>query len=366
MQNTTNVLMIKQSRMTAETPYLPTVAVAVTELFKLVVCCCVIFWDRGEDGGHRSLGGLLRVVRAYTVDAPCDALKVAVPAFIYTIQNNLLYVAVQNLSPGVFQCTYQLKILTTAVFSVVMLGRKLSGVKVGALFVLLLGVVCVQLKPEDLARILGTAGADAAEAAAAETDEAGRRLLLGGGRELGQQVVARPMVGLAAALTATCTSAFAGVYFEKILKRTKASLWIRNIQLGLFGFLIGVAGVYAKDGAAVRDPARGGLFQGFTPLVWGVVLVQGAGGLLVAVVVKYADNILKGFATSVAIILSAVASIYLFGFEITNIFSVGTALVITSVFMYGNDKLVKDKCAAACGRGNQSARGYEMVSQQQA
>lgn len=39
-------------------------------------------------------------------------------------------------------------------------------------------------------------------------------------------------VGLMAVLTACFSSGFAGVYFEKILKETKQSVWIRNIQLG--------------------------------------------------------------------------------------------------------------------------------------
>lgn len=41
-------------------------------------------------------------------------------------------------------------------------------------------------------------------------------------------------VGLMAVLTACFSSGFAGVYFEKILKETKQSVWIRNIQLGKF------------------------------------------------------------------------------------------------------------------------------------
>ncbi len=39
-------------------------------------------------------------------------------------------------------------------------------------------------------------------------------------------------VGLMAVLMACVSSGFAGVYFEKILKETKQSVWVRNIQLG--------------------------------------------------------------------------------------------------------------------------------------
>jgi len=39
-------------------------------------------------------------------------------------------------------------------------------------------------------------------------------------------------IGLMAVVVACLTSGFSGVYFEKILKGSKTSLWIRNIQLG--------------------------------------------------------------------------------------------------------------------------------------
>lgn len=39
-------------------------------------------------------------------------------------------------------------------------------------------------------------------------------------------------VGVMAVLMACISSGFAGVYFEKILKETKQSVWVRNIQLG--------------------------------------------------------------------------------------------------------------------------------------
>lgn len=56
--------------------------------------------------------------------------------------------------------------------------------------------------------------------------------------------------------------------------------------------------------------------------------------MLVAVVVKYTDNILKGFATSASIITSSLLSIALFGFEPTFLFVVSASMVIYSMYLY--------------------------------
>jgi len=77
-----------------------------------------------------------------------------------------------------------------------------------------------------------------------------------------------------------------------------------------------------------------GIFYGYNWLVWGVVLMQAAGGLVVAVVVKYADNILKGFATSLSIVLSSIVAFYLSGFLPSLQFMGGTVVVLFSVYLY--------------------------------
>lgn len=132
-------------------------------------------------------------------------------------------------------------------------------------------------------------------------------------------------------------SGLAGVYFEKILKGSDVSVWIRNIQLGVFGMFFGFLTMYASDGPEVTAK---GFFHGYTSMVWTAITVQSAGGLIVALVVKYADNILKGFATSSAIVISCIVSMALFDFQLTMLFALGSALVIFSIFLYLKPDLI--------------------------
>ena len=73
----------------------------------------------------------------------------AVPSFVYTIQNNLLYVGATHLDAATCQVTYQLKILTTALFSIALLRKKISAVQWVSLFMLFVGVALVQLAQLD-------------------------------------------------------------------------------------------------------------------------------------------------------------------------------------------------------------------------
>jgi solute carrier family 35 (UDP-sugar transporter), member A1/2/3 len=68
-----------------------------------------------------------------------------VPALAYAIQTVLLYIGLEHLDAGTYSVTYQLKILTTAFFSVLLLKRRLSIVQWMSLFFLLAGVAIVQI-----------------------------------------------------------------------------------------------------------------------------------------------------------------------------------------------------------------------------
>ena len=67
-----------------------------------------------------------------------------------------------------------------------------------------------------------------------------------------------------------------------------------------------------------------------------VISLQAAGGLVVAATIKYADNILKGFATSVSILVSTAWSyLFLDDLDLGPRFLAGAGLVIAATFLYG-------------------------------
>lgn len=59
-----------------------------------------------------------------------------------------------------------------------------------------------------------------------------------------------------------------GVYFEKVLKSSDTSLWVRNIQMYLSGIVVTLIVVYVKDGDKVLEK---GFFFGYTAWVCFVV-----------------------------------------------------------------------------------------------
>ena len=119
------------------------------------------------------------------------------------------------------------------------------------------------------------------------------------------------LMGLFFILTAAGCSSLAGVYFEKILKGCKVSLWTRNLQLAFYSVLTGLAALYMSEtDRAIVDK---GFFHGYTNLTWVCILMNAYGGLLVGCVIKYADAVLKDVAIGASICLSTLGSVWQLG-----------------------------------------------------
>jgi len=282
--------------------------------------------DDGHDTNTTPPNQSNETFREYLRDQLQFDFRMAWIALLYTVQKNLLYVALSNLDAAVFQVTYQAKILPIALFSVLLLKRKLSKQKIGGLLLLTLGVALVQL--------------DKVEENASKSYQEQHQ-----------------WVGVLAVLGACCTSGFGGVYFELVLKPHQEdnnagpppSVWAKNVQLSTFALIIALTTAFIKDHKAILSD---GFFQGYSPLVLLVITLEAGGGLVVAAVIKYADNILKSFATAVSIVTSTIVSMWVFGFIVSKLFIEGTLLVFIAIGLYSRTE-------GASSNSSSSAEGTE-------
>lgn len=225
-------------------------------------------------------------------------------AGIYAAMNILSFVAFQGIGAGEFTVCAQLKVLTTAGFSVIVLGTTLSGTKWRALAVLVLGCILVA-SPS----------------------------LQGNDNERDASIVA---LGYSAVLSEVVLSGFASIYFEKIVKSTTEiiTIWERNFQLSVYSI-----GMYSLFILLERSPRRNA-WDNWSSLTVIVATLGAAGGILVAATLKYADAILKTLATAGSIVISTVLGHFLLAGPLDIVMALGAIAVIMSIFNYTMDTSV--------------------------
>lgn len=132
-------------------------------------------------------------------------------AAIYGAMNILSFVSLRNIGAGLFTIFAQTKILTTAVFSTIILSKTYSTTKWRALLALSLGVLLFSEPVWNAADNGSVAGTD-----------------------LGNVVI-----GVGAVIIEVTLSGFASIYFEKVIKTDplQLNIWERNFQLALVRLL---------------------------------------------------------------------------------------------------------------------------------
>lgn len=329
--------------------YLPSTAVLLVEVLKLVVSLSMALYQLPE---YRHSGPSSKLFMSlYGSIFSSDSWKLIIPAALYTLQNSLVYIAIGNLSAASFQVTYQLKILTTVLFSIILLGKRINSKQWLALVLLTIGVAIVQTGGElpanmasladikaRISMLLLSSQSDPSGAAVELSRLSGRLQQSGLDNSFNPISLAGPVMdaskGLLAVVAASLTSGLTGVYFEKVIKDSlgSVSLWTRNVQLSFFSlFPALIIGVWWQDG---REISINGFFVGYNWIVWTTIALQAFGGIMVAVCITYTDNIAKNFAASFSIVVSCVLSAIFFESPLTLNFMMGTATVLLAVYLY--------------------------------
>jgi solute carrier family 35 (UDP-sugar transporter), member A1/2/3 len=239
----------------------------MAELIKMVAASWYTITDTEKsDAQGQGIDKLLWLIR--------NSGKMLVLAAIYGAMNILSFIALQYIGAGEFTICAQLKILTTAGFSVLILRTTLSWTRWRALALLVLGCTLV------------------ASPTFTSPSQKSREVYLS-------------IFGYVAVLTEVALSGFASIYFEKVVKSTSevVTIWERNVQLGFYSIIMyAMIIVYEwTDSTNTRAP-----WSNWSFLTLMVSMLGAGGGLLVAATLKYADSIMKTLAAAGAIVLSTV------------------------------------------------------------
>lgn len=75
----------------------------MAEISKVVTCLLIVFYQQSWD-----IGKTVKTLETEIVHKSMETIKTSVPAILYTIQNNLLFLALSNLDAATFQVITEL------------------------------------------------------------------------------------------------------------------------------------------------------------------------------------------------------------------------------------------------------------------
>lgn len=274
------------------------------EIIKMVVSVILLFNDSSPSCVEGE--GVHKLIWLVT-----HSKKMAILAGFYGIINILGFEALQRIGAGEFTVCAQLKVLSTALCSWFFLGSNLSHGKIRALVLLVLACM-----------LLATATLTTPEKPATPAEPSDDSY---------QSSFIEQVYGYIAVLLEVLMSGLATVYFEKVIKSQTelVTVWQRNFQLSIYSSLYYVA-MIMWDG-------------GFVPSSWGPIVIittvtGAAGGLLVALTLKYSDSIVKTVSVSGAIVLTAYFGHMLFHGPMNYIIVFGSLIVIIAIANYTFDE----------------------------
>eukprot|EP00392_Amoebophrya_sp_AT5.2_P017545 g17920.t1 len=291
-------------------------------------------------------------------------LRYGLPAFFYALQNNMNILAIPLLHPHVFQLFNNLKIVSAALFSSLILGKQYQRQQWCGMLLLVLAC-CVSKWQTCLSALelvleaVAEAGPPGSEAAAAPEAEAARPRAAD---EDPLRAASKSfLLGLTLALLSVATSGLAGVVNEYVLKvgarerkflpvdrDEKNGFWRKNQFTYGWGVLFNLVAVLltavqeqvgddpeSSIGARVVEYFRwSNLFRNFTPIVVALIAVNVGLGVSISLVFRYFDNVAKSFGGPMILFTTTFFTWLLFDSEITGSFLLALILYVASVLVY--------------------------------
>jgi solute carrier family 35 (UDP-sugar transporter), member A1/2/3 len=246
-----------------------------SEILKLLICFYYVTTSNEETtSGGRGVTKAIWLIQ--------NSSKMIVVAVCYLIMNVLSFLCLNYIGSGEFTVYSQLKILTTATFSTIILQTQFSNTKWRALSLLVIGCILVASPVYN-------------HPTSSDSNEETKK------------TVSEAMAGYIMTIVQVVLSGFVTIYFEKVVKsKTEIiTVWERNFQLSFWsiGFCILLKLFPSLTGSSADSVTLP--FTNWSILTVIVMLLGSVNGLLVAATLKYADSIMKVLAQAGAIIIAA-------------------------------------------------------------
>merc|ERR1712232_201338 len=249
----------------------------------------------------------------------------SVPGLPYAVQNQLIFYAVANLQPAMFQLASKMKFVSTALLSRIVLKKTLTQVQWIGIVLLMLGLV-VSKSP----LIMGC-GSHHSVPVPATSDKspalAQDQVQTGASYDNSRFVVGMMLV----TVTSTLSGA-SGIANEFLLKQHDegVSVLLKNAQLYLWGVVFNGFGCILE----VTSKGNSDPLHGFGPWTWVIVFLRSCEGVSISFIMQYMDNIVKCFVSAALVYTTALSSYLIFGEAIDLIFLLGLLICSLALVLY--------------------------------
>jgi UDP-sugar transporter A1/2/3 len=129
-------------------------------------------------------------------------------------------------------------------------------------------------------------------------------------------------------------SSAAGVWNEHVLKTFKVTMHVQNCCLYVFGVGMNLAVFCFFEKRDKRVPLHSAYFAGYNAPALGIIFCQAVLGLVITLVLKYADMVIRSFATACSISVLYAVNVLFLGWVTNLTYLAGCAVVFLATYMY--------------------------------